>query len=304
MDSTYASTVRLLLTVAPDVFANDIFAMKGGTAINLFVRDMPRLSVDIDVAYTSWQTPRDDALSAIAGELDAIARRLSRFGLATRKISSKDLGDTKLLIDNGDQQVRVEVNVVFRGTVLPSERRPLSPRTADMFSVDLEVPTLAPEELYGGKLVAALDRQQPRDLFDVWQLFEAGGISDGTLECFVTYLAGHNRPTHEVLFGTQKDISREYHNTFVGLTTDPVDLETLLDVRSRLRTELPRRLTTRQRQFLIGLARAEPDWRLLQCSHAAQLPALRWKVANLETFSQRRPADFAAQAHALEIRLS
>src|SRR3546814_5285140 len=59
MDKTYADTVRLLLAVAPDVFANDIFATKGGTAINLFVRDMPRLSVDIDVVYLPWQTPRD-----------------------------------------------------------------------------------------------------------------------------------------------------------------------------------------------------------------------------------------------------
>lgn len=65
MDKTYADTVRLLLAVAPDVFANDIFAMKGGTAINLFVRDMPRLSVDIDVVYLPWQTPRDEALQAI-----------------------------------------------------------------------------------------------------------------------------------------------------------------------------------------------------------------------------------------------
>ena len=65
MDKTYAETVRLLLAVAPDVFANDIFAMKGGTAINLFVRDMPRLSVDIDVVYLPWQTPRDEALQAI-----------------------------------------------------------------------------------------------------------------------------------------------------------------------------------------------------------------------------------------------
>ncbi|WP_443098207.1 nucleotidyl transferase AbiEii/AbiGii toxin family protein [Sulfuriferula plumbiphila] len=48
--------------LAPDVFANDIFAMKGGTAINLFVQDMPRLSVDIDVAYLPWTTPRDEAL--------------------------------------------------------------------------------------------------------------------------------------------------------------------------------------------------------------------------------------------------
>ncbi|APR03136.1 Nucleotidyl transferase AbiEii toxin, Type IV TA system [Thauera chlorobenzoica] len=60
MDKTCADTVRLLLAVAPGVFANGIFAMKGGTAINLFVRDMPRLPVDIDVVYLPWHTPRVD----------------------------------------------------------------------------------------------------------------------------------------------------------------------------------------------------------------------------------------------------
>ena len=47
---------------------------------------------------------------------------------------------------------------------------------------------LATEELYGSKLVAAMDRQHPRDLFDAWQMFASGGLSDATVECFVTYL--------------------------------------------------------------------------------------------------------------------
>src|SRR3546814_6048530 len=93
MDKTYADTVRLLLAVAPDVFANDIFAMKGGTAINLFVRDMPRLSVDIDVVYLPWQTPRDEALQAINQELAAIATRLAPLGVQTRLVRAKDMGE-------------------------------------------------------------------------------------------------------------------------------------------------------------------------------------------------------------------
>ena len=193
MDESYAQTVRLLLRAAPEVFANDIFAMKGGTAINLFVRDMPRLSVDIDVAYIHWRTPRKEALHAISNEIDAISLRLRKAGLETRKLASKDLGDTKLIVESDNAQVKIEVNGVFRGTVLPPERRSLHPATADAFSTDLELPTLAVDELYGSKIVAALDRQHPRDLFDVWRMFESGGVSDATIECFVTYLAGHNR---------------------------------------------------------------------------------------------------------------
>ena len=303
MDKTYADTVRLLLAIVPDVFANDIFAMKGGTAINLVVQDMPRLSVDIDVVYLPWQVPRDTALQAINQELAAIATRVESLSVQTRLVRSKDLGDTKLIVENESSQVKIEVNVVFRGTVLPAERRSLSAKTSDLFGVELEVPILAPDELYAGKLVAALDRQHPRDLFDVWQLYESGGISDGMVECFVVYLAGHNRPTHEVLFGNDKNIAGEYERAFVGMTEVECSLETLLEARARLRHELPGRLSAQHKQFLSGLTRAQPDWSLLQCQHAAQLPALRWKLSNLETFRKRRPEDFTAQADALDAGL-
>ena len=303
MDKVYADTVRLLLAVAPEVFANDIFALKGGSAINLFVRDMPRLSVDIDVVYRPWQIPREEALAEVAGEVDAIAGRLANRGIRSRKVATEDLDDTKLLIEHQGSQVKVEVNVVFRGTVLPVERRALTVGTAEMFGAELELPVLATAELYGSKLVAAMDRQHPRDLFDVMQMFASDGLSDAMVECFVIYLAGHNRPIHEVLFGNDKDIADEYRNTFVGMTADPVSLDTLLATRARLRAELPKRLTGGQRQFLKGLARAQPDWTLLQCVHATELPALRWKLANLETFRKRRPRDFESQAKELDTKL-
>ena len=303
MDKNYADTVRLLLAATPEVFANDIFAMKGGTAINLFVQDMPRLSVDIDVVYRPWQVARDDALKAINGELAAIAQHVQPLGMQTRLVHAKDLGDTKLIVENDTSQVKIEVNVVFRGTVLPVERRALSAKTSDLFGVEFDAPILARDELYAGKLVAALDRQHPRDLFDVWQLYESGGLSDGMVECFVIYLAGHNRPPHEVLFGNDKDIAAEYERAFVGMTEVHCALETLLAARARMRHELPQRLSANHRRFLSGLVRAEPDWSLLQCPHAAELTALRWKLANLEAFCKRRPDDFAAQAAALDAGL-
>lgn len=304
MDSSYAETVRLLLAIAPDVFTNEIFAMKGGTAINLFVQDMPRLSVDIDVVYVPWNASRDEALRDISQELANIAARVAPLGVQTHLVSGKDFGDTKLVVQNETTQVKIEVNAVFRGSVLPAEIRTLNPRTSDLFSTELNLPTLAADELYASKFVAALDRQHPRDLFDVWQLQKSGGISDGMIECFVIYLAGHNRPLHEVLFSKDKDITNEYRRAFVGMTEEECSLTTLLEVRSQLQREIPARLTAAQRQFLCGLVRAEPDWRLLQCNHAAQLPALRWKLRNLKKFRSQRPNDFAAQANALEAGLN
>jgi hypothetical protein len=180
----------------------------------------------------------------------------------------------------------------------------LNARTGDLFGVEFDAPILARDELYAGKLVAALDRQHPRDLFDVWQLYESGGLTDAMVECFVVYLAGHNRPLHEVLFGNDKDIAAEYERAFAGMTEVPCALDTLRAARARLRLELPHRLTAMHRQFLSGLVRAEPDWSLMQYPHAAELPALRWKLANLETFRKRRPADFQAQAEALDAGLN
>ena len=129
-------------------------------------------------------------------------------------------------------------------------------------------------------------------------------MTDAMVECFVVYLAGHNRPTHEVLFGNDKDITAEYERAFVGMTELECPLEHLLKTRRRLRHELPRRLSAAHRQFLSGLARAQPQWSLLQCTHAEQLPALRWKLANLETFQRRRLRDFTAQADALDAALA
>jgi hypothetical protein len=304
IDQAYIDTVRLLLRVVPDIFKNEIFAMKGGTAINLFVQDMPRLSVDIDVVYVPRDSSREDALRAIADEISAIQQRLEKIGLSVRLSKLNLESETKLFIEDDRSQVKVEVNVVFRGTIFPVEMRSLSAKTAQMFSTTVKAPVLAEAELYGSKIVAALDRQHPRDLFDVLKLYEQGDLVPDILDAVVIYLAGHNRPTHEVLFGTDKDISASYTNSFVGMTIEESpSLEALLEIRARLRAEIVQRLTEKHRKFLIGLAEANPDWALLDCAHAESLPGLRWKLINLKKFQEKRPSDFARQAEALKTLL-
>ena len=148
---------------------------------------------------------------------------------------------------------------------------------------DLELPLLSPEDIYGGKLVAAMDRQHPRDLFDVMELFAHGGITPEIRRAFVVYLASHNRTIHEVLFPTPKDIRLAYEGSFVGMTTEPVTLEALLETRERLFRELPAALDANEREFLRTLVRAEPDWSLLGIPHLEELPAIRWRLQNLRT---------------------
>jgi predicted nucleotidyltransferase component of viral defense system len=300
MDKTYIDTVRLLLRVAPDVFDGDIFALKGGTAINLFVRDMPRLSVDLDLVFVDHTLPRAEALRAITSGLQTISGRLHKTGFSVRKIGNKEMGDTKLVIEDGTSMIKIEVNTVLRGTVLPVERRSLTKSASDLFLAELQVPTLTHAELYGGKLVAALDRQHPRDLFDVHLLFENEGITDAMLECFVIYLSAHDHPPHDVLDSRDKDISRTYEDQFEGMATVPVTLDQLTTARARLRAELSKRLTTRQRNFLLSLVRAEPEWSLLDCQHVSELPGIQWKLLNLRKFRDQKPEAFAEQIRRIE----
>jgi Nucleotidyl transferase AbiEii toxin, Type IV TA system len=169
---------------------------------------------------------------------------------------------------------------------------------------DLELPVVSLEDVYGGKLVAALDRQHPRDLFDVMQLYANEGITDGIRRAFVVYLACHNRPVHEVLFPALHDIRQEYERTFQGMTSAPVVLSALIETRERLIHELHRRLDKSERQFLISLVQNKPEWRLLDFKHLEELPGMRWKVRNLTQLAKVNPKKFAAQANDLEKLLS
>lgn len=163
-----------------------------------------------------------------------------------------------------------------------------------MFSTTVRAPVLAEAEQYGSKIVAALDRHHPRDLFDVLKFYEQADLTSDILDVVVIYLAGHNRPTHEVLFGTDKDIRTSYANSFVGMTfEESPSIEMLVDVRTRLRADITQRLTEKHRDFLIGLAEANPDWSLLDCEYSESPPGLRWKLINLKKFEENRPSDFA-----------
>lgn len=296
MNTAYIEVVRLLLEASPVVFQQPQFAMKGGTALNLFVQDLPRLSVDIDVVYVDHTTSRTEALRQIGAALEEIRKELNRRGLQAES-SVGALGDeSKLFLRRGSHSVKVEVNHVFRGTMLPVQARGLTPESRRLFTTEVHVPVLATAELYGSKLVAALHRQHPRDLFDVHCLFGTGGITDEMVECFVGYLAGHHRPLHEVLASRDHDLTSTYENEFKGMARMPISLEALVASRDRLRQELDARLTANHRAFLLGLVAGEPDWNLMRCGHLRELPAIRWKLQNLAKLRRTSPQKYALQS--------
>ena len=265
MNQVYLDSARLLTRVAPLVLVDDTFALKGGTAINLFLRDMPRLSVDLDLVFPDHAMARAEALKRINEAIRQSVARLKKQGFQTHAPASADAGETKLLVRQGAIQVKIEVNFVMRGTVNPVRMASLTQSARDTLQADLEVPVASLEDVYGGKLVAAMDRQHPRDLFDVVQLFAHEGITAGIRRAFVVYLASHNRPVHEVLFPMLRDVRQEFESNFVGMTVEPVELDALLAARERMMHELQRGLTKDERRFLLSLVAAEPEWAVLAC---------------------------------------
>ena len=188
MDRQYVDAVRLLLAVAPVIFESPHFALKGGTAINLFVQDLPRLSVDIDVVFTDHVMEREQVLKTIGEELLAAKARLEYIGYSATLHKTQKGDEAKLLVANQASQVKVEVNFVFRGTLLPVTHRALVNSARDLFTTAMELPVLAIPELYGSKLVAALDRQHPRDWFDVVAMMDRFGLEAEIVDCFVAYV--------------------------------------------------------------------------------------------------------------------
>lgn len=299
MDRQYINTVRLLLAVAPVIFESPRFALKGGTALNLFVQDLPRLSVDIDVVFTDHVMERERALTTIGEDLQAAKIRLERMGYSAilRKTQTGD--EAKLLVADEKNQIKVEVNFVFRGTLLPVLQRSLVNSARELFTTAMELPVLAIPELYGSKLVAALDRQHPRDWFDVAAMMARFGIEAEIVDCFVAYLVGHNRPVHEVLFSNDLPLEEIFSTDFVGMTATEIPLQHLIETRQHIRQELPKALTAAHRQFLLSFVRAEPDWSLMPFDHLKNLPAIRWKLLNLEKLRTINKTRFELQASEL-----
>lgn len=277
----YEAQVRLLLSCLPDISRYTCFALKGGTAINLFMRDLPRISVDIDLTYLPLK-PRPDALAEIHGTLLSIKDDLQRH-LPESLIKEKHVENciTKLFVFTEEAMVKIEPNFVFRGFINNPQYQDLCYSAQEYFQTFVSVNTMSVADLYGSKLCAALDRQHPRDLFDVKLLLEGIGITPEIRRAFVLYLAGHNRPMSELLSPKVMDIGQSYEEHFIGMVRDEVLLDDLLEVQQILPGTLVQSLDVNEKEFLLSMKKGNPDWGLLGIKHISRLPALQWKLINI-----------------------
>lgn len=297
MDRTgpFYAQVALLVRVLPHVAKHECFALKGGTAINLFVRDLPRLSVDIDLVYLPVSS-RDEALADIRQNLDVLERVLVTAipGVRIQRPDAQASDSQRLTLVHDRVQIKVELSPVLRGTVWPAEMREVTASVEEQFGY-AAVPVVSLNDLYAGKICAALDRQHPRDLFDIKLLLENEGISRDMFRTFLVYLISHGRPMAELLSPTRKDIAAVYEAEFRNMTSEPVALDALLQAREKLIAELHRMLTDDDRAFLLSVKAGAPDWSLLRFDSIADLPAVRWKLQNLARMSSEKRTNAAAK---------
>jgi hypothetical protein len=295
----YISQLKLLVQTLPAIADEPAFALKGGTAINLFYRDLPRLSVDIDLTYLPLK-PREASLIDIDQTLDRVAAKVERIkDVRAKRIAGGGGGDTRIEVRRGQTAIKIETSPVARGTVHPVERRRVSDRVEDEFGF-AEMQVVAFEDLFGGKMHAAVDRQHPRDLFDIKLLYENEGISDLLFRTFLVYVASSGRPPHELLAPNRSEISHAFNREFEGMTMEKVSLDELLQTRERFLADIRERLDDVAQRFLLSLHDIEPDFDTVGLPAALELPAVRWKLLNLERLKNDNPTKHAEQRREIE----
>ena len=287
MREVYTRQVRLLLHIL-DCLEHEtpagepFFALKGGTALNFFVQPFPRLSVDIDLAYCPLDE-RDAALAAMRESLQRLADVLQARLPGVQCAHTRPAGGDKLLVRFDGASVKVEPNGVIRGTVFPTAMLPLQPEAQAAFGATVNARCLGTADLYGGKICAALDRQHPRDLFDILPLMQSDSLEENTRKAFLVYALSHPRPLAELLDPRPQPLEQIFQTEFSGMTTEPVSLEILEKARVWLIKAVRSGLTADERRFLLSCKAGEPDWRLAGLpAHVPQLPAVRWKLHNIE----------------------
>ncbi len=300
----FRAQVQLLVDLLPLVDEHRCFALKGGTAINLFIRDMPRLSVDIDLVYLPASS-REDAIREVTAALRQITSRVNEVfpGAKVTESYQQRAEALRLVVGRGGAQVQIELSPVLRGTVHEPGRLSVSQAVEDSFGY-AEMAVVSLPDLYGGKICAALDRQHPRDWFDVMQLLDAGELDRAVFLGFIAYLLAHPRPLNEVLAPRWKPLAGPYEREFAGMLREPVPLTVLEQTQQRLLTVLGQHLTQADIEFLLSFKQGRPRWDLLPLAKVDELPAVRWKLQNINNMKPAKRAEGLVKLEAVLNRLS
>ena len=297
---SYLNQAGLLLQVIPHIATEKTLALKGGTAINLFLRNMPRLSVDIDLTYLPFDN-RETALTNISGSLGKIRERITK-SIPGTSVSNHTVegNDIKLLVQSKNAQIKIEVNTITRGHLHPVRLLQVNDEVQDRFKKFAAIQVVSDAELYGGKICAALDRQHPRDLFDVYLLFQESGYNEDVKNGFIQALVSHMRTMNEVLVPHLLDQRSAFERQFQGMTDTAFTYEAFEATRENLINIVNSSLSDKDRSFLLTFKRGDPDWDLFPVAGLKDMPAVQWKLMNIQNLKRSNPDKHTELIHKLE----
>ncbi len=300
INQTYTNQADLLLQVIPHIATERTLALKGGTGINLFLRDMPRLSVDIDLTYLPFDN-RETALTNISDSLGRIRERITKSVPGTTVNNYIIEGnDVKLFVQSKNAQIKIEVNTTTRGHLHPVRLIQANDRVQERFKKFAAIQVVSNAELYGGKICAALDRQHPRDLFDVFLLFKDSGYNEDIKNGFIQALVSHMRTIYEVLHPHLLDQRSAFDKQFQGMSDIPFSYEDFEATREELIETVNSSLSDPDRSFLLSFKRGYPNWDLYPIAGLKNMPAVQWKQLNIQKLMKDNPEKHAALVDKLE----
>ena len=287
MKDRYRKQVALLIRIMPSVYKIKEFAVHGGTAINLFHRNLLRYSVDIDVTYIPIEN-RQQSLASINQKLLEVKKNIEK---TIPGVVVKHKPDVwKLLCTMGDATVKIEVNATKRGIIGDVVELPLCEKARNEFSMGCKARTVSFSQLYGGKITAALSRQHPRDLFDCkyMELQSFDDVKNGFMLC----LLGSDKPIIESLQPNDIDQTEALENQFQGMTETPFGYEDYLESRTALLSLVNGGLTITDKEFLLSFEQGEPDWNKCCAGDLSQYPSVQWKLLNIGKLKESNPVKF------------
>ncbi|MDR0822636.1 MAG: nucleotidyl transferase AbiEii/AbiGii toxin family protein, partial [Endomicrobium sp.] len=270
MKIEYKKQARLAISVLQHIAKEQCFALKGGSAINFFLYDVPRLSVDIDLSYIEF-SPRNEAIANINAALGRALKNLGKSSI-NFEISIKDDNMQKINCFNDEAEVKIDINYIARGYAYEPIIKPISPKIRQDYEF-VEMKILSIAELYGGKICAALNRQHPRDLFDIKILFENEGITEYIKNGFIVCMLGDNGAPYELLAPKIKDQRKTLDNSFNGMTDRPFSYQDHESALQELIKTLHKSLTDKDKEFIISFFSLNPKWELNNIPNLQKLPA-------------------------------
>jgi len=285
-------------------FLDDQIVLKGGTALNLFLFNVPRLSVDIDLNYVGSSMAA--TMTAERPKLEqVIAAICGRESLTVKRIPADHAGGkwrlTYINALDRNANLEIDLNFMLRVPLWPVQRldsRPIGPYQAR------SIPVLDFHELAAGKLVTLLARHASRDLFDARQILQHQELEPDKLRAaFVVYGAFNRKDWRTVAIDDVdldvEEVRRQLLPVLRGKTSPKRSelqswtAQLVADCRQQLQAVLPFR--EHERAFLENLlehGEIEPELLTRQPELVERIrhqPLLRWKATNVRKHKDLPP---------------